>query len=218
MSRIDEIYRSVRSPEAYAEEYFSFLQEMLGRVDTRAVASFVDMLLKARERGSSVFFAGNGGSAATASHWANDLALGARDRVNGLRALSLADNVAILTAVANDLGYEMVFRRQLEYMLAAEDVLVSISVSGNSPSVVEAARYARSAGAHTVGILGSNGGALRELCDLVILVPSEPDEFGIVEDVHLALNHLVSSYITRDLRASPRSCAHREVAPRLKRA
>jgi D-sedoheptulose 7-phosphate isomerase len=217
MSRIDEIFASVRTPVAYAERYLSFLQETLGRVDAHAVGCLVDMLLSARERGSTVFFAGNGGSAATASHWANDLALGARDRVNGFRALSLADNVAILTAVANDLGYEMVFKRQLEYMLAPNDVLVAISVSGNSPNVVQAARYARAAGAHTVGILGSDGGALRELCDLVVLIQSQPDEFGIVEDVHLALNHLVSSYITRGLRASPRSCMHREQAPASKR-
>src|SRR6185369_2467294 len=115
--------------------------------DSGAIAKFIEILLQARERHARIYFIGNGGSAATASHFANDIAIGTRSWAKPFRAISLTDNVAILTAIGNDYGYTEIFVAQLKAVMEPNDVVVAISASGNSPNIIEAVRYANEQGA-----------------------------------------------------------------------
>ena len=177
----------------FLDGYRRRLGEVLGSLDLGPVAEAVDRLYEAWKRGGTVLLAGNGGSAATASHFATDLVHSTR--VPGrppFRAVSLNDNQALLTAIGNDLGYERVFAAQVESLATAGDVVVLISASGNSPNVVEAARLARERGAEVIALVAFSGGTLAELADVTVHVPTEHGEYGPAEDVHMTLDHMIS--------------------------
>lgn len=185
MNRVDE----------FADRYFGYITEVMGRVDRREIAAFIEVLLDARRRGARIFFIGNGGSAATADHFANDLAIGTRSGTLPFRAISLTDNVAILTAIGNDLGFHEIFTVQLKALMESGDVVVAISASGNSPNLVEAIHWAAEHGAITVGLTGFDGGAVRKLVRLSVHVPTREGEYGPAEDLHMILDHLVGAYL-----------------------
>lgn len=152
------------------------------------------VLIYLMTRRSKIFIIGNGGSASTASHMAVDLAKGTQVKgYPSLRVISLTDNVGMITAWANDLAYEEVFTEQLKNLLSYKDVLIAISASGNSPNILSAVRYAKSRGAATVGFIGFGGGKLKDLVDVDITVSSH--NYGVVEDFHLTLNHIISQFI-----------------------
>jgi D-sedoheptulose 7-phosphate isomerase len=197
VNRLEDIFQERSGSEGFARGYLDYVAEVLATVDTKAVARFAEVLLDARERDAQIFFLGNGGSAATASHFVNDIAIGTRTRTKPFRAVSLTDNLAALTAIANDHGYDDVFVRQLEYTLREGDVVVAISVSGNSPNVVSAVEYAIERSARPIALTGFDGGRLRELCDVVVHVPTNPGEYGPAEDVHMILDHLVTAYLAQ---------------------
>jgi len=166
-------------------------------VSPTQIAAVAERLWQLARAGGLILIAGNGGSAATASHMAVDLSktsLGRPARTNGLRvrALCLGDSAPVVTAWANDEGYARVFAEQIAALAGPQDAVVLLSVSGDSPNVVAAARAAREAGATVVALLGGRGGAVRALADLSVVVPS--DDYFIVEDVHLAINHIVTGY------------------------
>jgi D-sedoheptulose 7-phosphate isomerase len=149
-----------------------------------------------------VFFLGNGGSAATASHFAVDLGKGTKVRgARPFRALSLTDNQAFLTAQANDEGYDSAFVGQLEGLLRPGDVVVGITASGNSQNLIDAFTFARAHGATTVGLLGFDGGRLLALSDVAVVVRTPKGEYGPVEDLHLVIDHIVTNYLCRWLAA-----------------
>jgi D-sedoheptulose 7-phosphate isomerase len=195
LNNLDRIF----TPDAteFAGSYLRYLQSVLQRIDTREVGRFIEMLLQVRERGATVYFIGNGGSAATASHFANDLAIGTNSYEKPFRVISLTDNVPILTAIGNDFGYEDIFVRQLRVLARKGDVVVGISASGNSPNLVKAFDYAREAGVKTVAITAFDGGKLKAIADEGIHVPTEPKEYGPAEDAHMVLDHLVGAYLIR---------------------
>ncbi|HEY8597392.1 MAG TPA: SIS domain-containing protein [Thermomicrobiales bacterium] len=158
-----------------------------------------DLLLDCHRRGGNVFILGNGGSAATASHFACDLAKGTRaEGVPTFRVFPLTDNVPLLTAWANDASYELIFAEQLAALVRPGDVVVAISASGNSPNVLAAARVARAAGALTIALSGRDGGRLRPLADLTICVPAETMEQ--IEDAHSIITHSLCVALRRRLR------------------
>ncbi len=197
MNKIDELTQKHRNdPTSYARAYIDYLSDCLAGVDTSEIGKFAELLLKARENGAAVFFIGNGGSAATASHFANDISIGTRtgDR-KPFRAISLTDNVAIMTALANDEGYDRMFVDQLKVQMRDGDSLVAISASGNSPNVIAAVEYARSRGATIVGLTGFNGGKLRALSDISLHLATAKGEYGPVEDAHMIFDHLIGSYL-----------------------
>lgn len=181
--------------KSFARSYLDYLGNLLKELDLSAIESFVDVLLAARNRGSRIFFIGNGGSAATASHFANDVSLGSRSWTKPFRAVSLADNMAILSSIANDYDYEDVFVKQLETQMVAGDVVVAISVSGNSPNVVKALSYANDNDATTVALTGFDGGELKRIAQVAVHVPTEKGDYGHAEDVHMILDHLVGAYL-----------------------
>lgn len=191
--------RMVGESEAFAghvQRYVGYLTSLLQSLDVAALEKFAGVLERAPQSGQTVFLAGNGGSAATASHWANDLTFGTPG-VGGcaVRAICLTDNVPALTALANDHRYSEIFVRQLRALFRPGDVLVAISASGNSPNVVHAVEYANAHGGITVGLLGFDGGRLKTLCQLPILVATPQGEYGPVEDIHLMLDHMMMTWL-----------------------
>ena len=202
VNKIDELTeRHVGDPAAYAGAYLDYLASCFSSLDHEALARFVNLLLSSRESGAAVFFIGNGGSAATASHFANDISIGTRTCDDKpFRAISLTDNVAVMTALANDEGYDRMFVDQLKVQMRDGDSLVAISASGNSPNVIAAIEYARSRGATIVGLTGFDGGRLRELSDISLHVQTAKGEYGPVEDIHMIFDHLVGSYLNAEVR------------------
>lgn len=200
MNSIDRFYTA--DPVAFAAAYLEHLQAVLQRIDTAEIGTFIRTVLDARERGATIFFIGNGGSASTASHFANDLSIGTNDYAKPFRALSLADNVSIITAVGNDFGYDDVFVRQLQVLGRPGDVLVAISASGNSPNLLKAFDHARGAGIRTVALTAFDGGKLKAMADQGIHVPTGLKEYGPAEDAHMILDHLVGAYLMRFVRTA----------------
>lgn len=201
MNRVEDLYRENPQAAYFARGYLDYLSEVLAQLDVTAIAAFTEVLLQARARGARIFFIGNGGSATTASHFANDIAIGTRVWAKPFRATSLTDNVAVLTAIANDYGYEEIFTLQLKTQMAPGDVVVAISASGNSSNVVQAVEYANAHGAITVGLTGFDGGQLKRLAQFVVHVPTNKGEYGPAEDVHMILDHLVGTFLMQLCRA-----------------
>lgn len=199
MNNIDRIF--TQDSKAFASEYLGHLTSVLERIDVTQIAQFIETLLAARDRAATVFFMGNGGSAATASHFANDLAIGTNDYDMPFRALSLADNVPVMTALGNDVGYDDIFVRQVRVLGRRGDVLVGISASGNSPNLIKAFEYARSASIKTVALTAFDGGRMKAMADEGIHVPTELGEYGPAEDAHMVLDHLVGAYLARFIKS-----------------
>jgi D-sedoheptulose 7-phosphate isomerase len=197
MNNLDRIFQSADTSRDYAHEYLQYLGGVLNLIDRDEITNFIDMMLDARARNAAIIFIGNGGSAATASHFANDLAIGTRCEGRPFRAISLTDNNAVMTAIANDDGYEQVFLQQLKTVMLAGDIVVAISASGNSPNLLNAIQFANEAGATTIGLTAFDGGALKELAKHNVHIPTETGEYGPAEDGHMILDHLVSSYLMR---------------------
>lgn len=179
---------------SFAKWYRAAEIEQWERLDLDAVKQIADLLEKAESENAQVFVMGNGGSAATASHIATDWSKTA-ERVGMplLRCSSLNDNIAFISAIGNDLGYEKIFVRQLENVLNKGDVVVLISGSGNSPNVIEAANFAKNKGATVVGFTGFSGGELRKLSDVAFHVDS--DQYGVIEDMHMAVGSILAFYL-----------------------
>jgi D-sedoheptulose 7-phosphate isomerase len=188
--------------ETIAREHLHRLHSALDAISLTAIEGAVRRLHKAYRDGRKVLVIGNGGSAATASHMACDLAKtvfggdavpsGAHGR---FKVMALTDSAPLLTAWANDTDYKRVFVEQVRTHADDGDVLVAISGSGRSPSIVEAVKLARTMGAGTIGLLGFGGGELAHLVDDAIIVAS--DDYGVVEDVHMALDHIFTECLRR---------------------
>ena len=186
-------------PRSIAAGYVAALEVLLDRVDLDAIERVVQRLRRVRDAGGTVFIAGNGGSAATASHWANDL--GKATKRSGrapMRVMCLSDNVSWLTALANDEGYERAYAGQLENFAGPDDVLIAISASGNSPNLVAAVDVARDSGGTTIGFLGFDGGVLKDMVDEHVWIASPPGSYELVEDGHSVLCHIVTTCLVRD--------------------
>jgi D-sedoheptulose 7-phosphate isomerase len=192
---LKQLFDSSDSSGEYIAKYFDRLFELVKGMDVDALGEMVTAIEKASADDKAIFVIGNGGSAATAGHWANDLGPGAHvEGTPGIRVYSLTDAVASLTAVANDAGYENIFAAQLEQLLRPGDLVVAMSVSGNSENIVRGVGFARAHGGYTVGITGFSGGRLGQACDLNIHIPTHPDEYGPVEDVFSILGHAITGY------------------------
>lgn len=177
-----------------AGDYLRVLSSVLSRVSDSDVAGFCGELHSAIARGGNVFVAGNGGSAATASHFVNDLVKAIKIRGGGRTVFAaLADNSAVMSAIANDEGYEQVFASQLAACSKKEDVLVVLSASGNSPNILAALLESKRLGMRSAAMLGMGGGKAQAIADISLVVAS--DDYGIIEDAHLAVCHAASAYL-----------------------
>jgi D-sedoheptulose 7-phosphate isomerase len=191
------------------DRYYSDLAGAVRALPTAAIADVAEMLLECYQRGGTIFPIGNGGSAATASHFACDLTKGTHQPDHPrFRVVALTDNVPLITAWGNDRNYECVFAEQLAALARAGDVVVLISASGNSPNVLAAAHAARAAGASIIAFTGPTGGKVKELSD--ICIPVNIDGMEPIEDGHLILCHSICVSLRsrlRELAADPEPVA-----------
>ncbi|AKJ53105.1 sugar isomerase [Campylobacter lari] len=179
----------------FTEEYILKLNQLLSEIDVDIVADIVNLFEQVSKNKNTIYIIGNGGSAATASHWANDFSAGLKRRnILSINIKSLADNVPVCTAIANDIGYENIFKLQLQDVLKKSDVLFAISCSGTSPNIINAVKYAKEVGATVIGATGFDGGDLLKLSDIKFHVQTPKGEYGLVEDVHMILDHIIYSY------------------------
>ena len=179
---------------AFAQRYIDNLCRVLHDLPLSDLARALETLEKALAERRQVFLAGNGGSAATASHMAQDLVKDvAKKGGRGLQALALSDSVPLITAIANDESYSEIFASQLAALGQPGDVLIVFSGSGNSPSIVRAVAVAQQMQITTIAFLGMRGGRVAKMADVAVIVPS--DEYGPIEDVHMAFDHLVTAYL-----------------------
>jgi D-sedoheptulose 7-phosphate isomerase len=171
-------------------EYAALLTRLLADQDWKPVETLTALMRDALRSGRAVYVCGNGGSAANAIHWANDFVYPvAKHHSRGLRISALTANSAILTCLANDIGYDNVFAYQLRVVGAPGDLLVVLSGSGNSANVLNAVRAAQDLGMKTAAVLGFDGGACREIVD--VAVHFKIDDMQIAEDAQLIVNHMV---------------------------
>ena len=197
MSNIDKLADQSQSAGAFAHEYFNYLKQVLDSIPGPSINALVDQFEKARVNGNTIFVAGNGGSATTASSMANDIGFDVIKKTGTkkpFKVLSLSDNTSLITAIANDVGYEKIFINQLKIHYRQGDKLLVISASGNSPNVVSAAQWVKERGGCVISFVGFTGGRLKDISDLVLHVQSEAGEYGPVEDAHLVLNHVLAHW------------------------
>ena len=197
MNKLDHIFEDSKNAKSFAGAYIKHLTQILSKTDTEEISRFIEILLDARKRDATIFFMGNGGSAATASHFANDIGIGTNSLAKPFRTISLADNPAVITAIANDDGYENIFLKQLQMLMRNGDVVVAISASGNSINLLKAVEYAKQNGGLTFGITAFDGGELKKIAQYGIHIATEAKEYGPAEDAHMILDHLVGAYLTR---------------------
>ena len=186
-----EVARALSTRAALFERLAGAAPEAVVRLARRYAATL--------ERGGTLFFAGNGGSAADAQHLATEYVVRFRATRRAFRAIALTTDSSLLTACGNDLGFAEVFARQIEALAGPDDLVILHSTSGDSPNVVRAAETARARGVSVVGFLGRGGGAVRTLLDDAILVPS--DDAAAVQEAHLALEHLIVGLVEELLAA-----------------
>jgi D-sedoheptulose 7-phosphate isomerase len=179
--------------EGFAQGYAAEVSRVFAAIDYGVLARMIEALETTHREERTLYIAGNGGSASTANHMANDLGLGvAKDGGRGFDVVSLSSNAATLTALGNDDGYDQIFSGQLRTLGTRGDTLLVITGSGNSPNILEAVRVAKAKGMTILGFLGRGGGKVAADCDVALIVPS--DDYGPIEDAHMMLDHLLAAY------------------------
>lgn len=182
-------------------DYCQRLNNIMERINVDEMARMMNELLNCWLNGHTVFLVGNGGSAATCAHMANDLGTGVYLKSHGkkkFRVISLVDNIPIITSIANDWKYEDIFERQLELNYSCGDLLMAVSASGNSENLLRVVKWVKQKKGKTIGVVGFDGGRLKELCDVTIHLESDIGDYGPVEDVHMIINHLIASWLLKN--------------------
>ena len=197
MNVLTELYEKTDSTQEYIKGFCAHMAELVQQLDAEGVARLIEVVEKAGDDDKTIFLAANGGSAAVSTHWVNDLSANSVvEGKPGFRVISLTDNVPSITAVANDASFDEVFVIQLKANMRPGDVVILMSVSGNSPNLVRAAEYANANGGYTVGCTGFDGGKLKDLSELSIHTSSTLDEYGPIEDMFSIIMHVVTGYLT----------------------
>lgn len=185
----------------FISSYLSEIRHCLDALDKETLGLATNMVMEVYRNNGKIFIFGNGGSASISSHLACDLAKGTLRRVydnseRRLRTISLTDNVALMTAIANDLSYDNIFIQQLRNLIEAGDLVIGISGSGNSKNIIKAVQYAKKCEARTIGFLGfKTGGKLKEMVDCAVIIDS--NHYGPIEDLHQIISHLLSAWIAK---------------------
>ena len=181
----------------FSNKYFSLLKKTFESIDVNEINKLADVFERSRDNNSSIFVAGNGGSAATATTMANDIGFDIIKKTGTSRPFrihSLVDNNSVLTAISNDVGYENIFINQLKIHYRQGDSLIVISASGNSPNVLKAVDWVKSRNGKIIGFLGFDGGELYDHCDVKIHAKADKGDYGPVEDAHLIINHILAHW------------------------
>lgn len=174
------------------KDYIACEIETLNKLDVEAINDALNLFMKVQKDHKRIYVFGNGGSSATASHFQNDFGKGISEYVEDkLRFQCLNDNIPTVMAIANDIGFEEVFRFQLRGVIEPGDIVIAISGSGNSKNVINAVEYAKSCGNKIIGLTGYSGGRLKELSDISLHVPV--NSMQVTEDIHMVFDHLMMS-------------------------
>jgi len=188
----------------FAQEYIQQLKQALDKLSLAQIEEIKDTLFNAYHQDRKIFIIGNGGSAATASHFACDLSKGTTvgnpHMKKRFKVIALTDNIPLLTAWGNDIDFSQVFVEQLKNLLQEHDVVIAISGSGNSENILRAVEYANKQGALTIGLTGFAGGKLKDIAYKSLIVSS--DSMARIEDVHLILEHLICSWLCEELKST----------------
>lgn len=175
-------------------EYFNRLKQTIDLISKEDISQLMNLLIQAKEDGKTVFVMGNGGSAATASHYCCDFNKGiSYGHEKMFKFICLNDNIPTMMAYANDLGYDEIFIGPLRNFMQKGDYVIGISGSGNSNNVIKALEYANSKGAFTVGLTGYSGGKVKQICNYNVNIPI--DDMQITEDLHMVLDHCIMSIL-----------------------
>jgi D-sedoheptulose 7-phosphate isomerase len=201
MNNLDKLYQE-RGLDAFefSKGYASYLITLLEKLDHSKIAECIKHLEEARQGDNTIFIIGNGGSASTASHIGNDFGLAVLKKTNkpvnkSYRALALTDNISVISAIGNDSTYDNIFLDQLKVHFRKGDKLIAISASGNSPNLITATEWFTAQGGTVMGWLGFDGGRLKDLVDIPVVVESPKGEYAPVEDIHLVINHIIVTWM-----------------------
>jgi len=180
--------------EEFVKNYFGDVKKVLDNINIESIVRLHYKILETKDGGGTIFIIGNGGSAATASHMVCDFMKGTINDFSSddkrLKAISLVDNIPINTAYANDISYDEIFSQQLRNLIGEKDLLLVLTGSGKSKNIIRAIEVAKNKGAYVFSLLGSDGGAVKDISNSYILVPSE--NYGIIEDFHLMVGHIMT--------------------------
>ncbi len=182
----------------YFNQYIENLNYILNEIDIMSVHDLINEMVESTRAGKRIFLIGNGGSAATCNHMVTDFGVGCMKAPNcnlAFNMISLCNNNSVITAISNDDYYQNVYSHQLKLYCNQGDLLIIISASGNSINLINAAQYANEHNINTYGILGFDGGRLKYMCKKSIHIKSEINQYGLVEDVALILNHIMSNWV-----------------------
>lgn len=184
---------------SFLESYKQRLNDLFDSIDIEILEAIIKSLITAFKEGKTLYVAGNGGSAATASHIQADFQFFVRYFTDFRpKVVALTDNVPLITAISNDNSYEDIFVEQLKGMFEKGDVFLAISASGNSPNVVKAVEYAKELGGKTIAFCGFNGGKLKEISDMPLYTPNKDKDYGPIEDLHMILDHVLVNFLSVD--------------------
>ena len=201
MSEINKLSVINKNIASFAESYFKNLIDTFKKLDKKSILKLEREFLDIRKKNSTLYVFGNGGGAATAMTMANDLGFDVQKKTNKktFKIISLNDNSSVITAIANDTGYDNIFLNQLKIHFKKNDKILIFSASGNSKNLVDAAKWVKKKGGKVISILGFDGGKLKKISSLAVHIKSLKGDYGPVEDIQLIINHILAHWFQKNL-------------------
>ena len=201
MSVINKLSVKNKNVASFAESYFQNLIDTFKKLDKESILKLEREFLETRKKNATLYVFGNGGGAATAMTMANDLGFDVLKKTNKktFKIISLNDNSSVITAIANDTGYDNIFLNQLKIHFKKNDKILIFSASGNSKNLVDAANWVKKKGGKVISILGFDGGKLKKISNLSVHIKSEKGDYGPVEDIQLIINHILAHWFQKNL-------------------
>ena len=202
-NNIDKIYNESNNIDEFVSGYFENLKNIINQLDIGSISGFIEEFSDSYEHNQTIFVAGNGGSSSTASTMANDIGFDIMKKTGDSKPLkihALTENSSVITAIANDTGYENIFLNQLKIHYKEGDKLLVISASGNSKNLILAAEWVKEKGGKVIGLLGFTGGELKNICSHYVHIKTGFGEYGPVEDLHLIINHIMAHWLQNKLK------------------
>ena len=203
MDNVKKLSEKAKNIEEFSKNYFKRLNSIFDNLDYKKIQKFENIFNEKRIKGNTIFVFGNGGSASTATTISNDLGFDILKKTKAkstFKFLCLNDNTSVLTAIANDVGYENVFINQLKIHYKKGDIALILSASGNSENLVRAAQWLKKKRGKILSIVGFDGGKIKKLSDICIHVKCDKVEYGPVEDIHLIINHIFAHWFQTKLK------------------
>jgi len=202
MSEINKLAVKDKNIADFAESYFQNLSNTFRKIDKKSILKLEREFLDIRKKNATLYVFGNGGGAATAMTMANDLGFDVLKKTNKktFKIVSLNDNSSVITAIANDTGYDNIFLNQLKIHFKKNDKILIFSASGNSKNLIDAANWVKKRSGKVISILGFDGGKLKKISNLTVHIKSEKGDYGPVEDSQLIINHIMAHWFQKNLK------------------